>query len=282
MGTMEKMRKQNGMLDWLTKKKVTYRKSVPKARKAAARARRSDDDETPATWTREDAEKALKRWKRMGYNPAKGVKWAVWDKAGILRMVKKTKKGAETYAKGMGGHVTELRKNPEAAAAELSEAWHGRPAKTATDVIEQVHYHGVLTDLGRLKEITVMVTARKGQKIFFDAETRLASSENGKQLYVVGGDQSLDLEALGIEGEEAEKDCVVVGDIFSIVYVTAKQHLGKEDRDIGPYEHELGEDSGTMPILIYDTMNQEVGFAGGSYFIDPTDYDGRHSAGIRN
>lgn len=172
--------------------------------------------------------------------------------------------------------------NPEGAAAALSEAWHGRPAKTATDVIDKVHYHGVLTDLGRLKEITVMVTERKGQKIFFDAQTRLASSENGKQLYVVGGDQSLDLKALGIDGEEAEKDCVVVGEVHSIVYVTAKQHLGKADKETGPYEHELGEDGGIMPILIYDTLNKQIGFAGGSYFIDPTDYDGSHSAGIRN
>lgn len=173
-------------------------------------------------------------------------------------------------------------RNPEGSAAALSEAWHGRPAKSATDHIDKIHYHGVLTDLGRLKEITVLVTERKGQKIFFDAETRLASSENGKQLYVVGGDQSIDLSALGIEGEEAEKDTVVIGEVHSIVYVTAKEHLGKADKEVGPYEHELGEKGGIMPIFLYDTLNQQVGFAGGTYFIDPTDYDGAHSAGIRN
>ncbi len=99
---------------------------------------------------------------------------------------------------------------------------------------------------------------------------------------MVGGDQSIDLSALGIDGEEAEKDVVVIGPVASIVYVTAKEHLGKADKETGPYEHQLGEDGGTMPILIYDTLNQQIGFAGGAYFIDPTDYDGSHSAGILN
>ena len=204
--------------------------------------------------------------------------------SGTARAASMTKKAAQEIVDRTPAKLRSLfmKQNPEHAAAALSEAWHGRPARTSTDVIEQIHYHGVLTDLGRLKEITVMVTARKGQKIFFDSETRLCSSENGKQLYVVGGDQSLDLGALGIEGEEAEKDCVVIGEIHSIVYITAKEHLGKADKESGPYEHQLGEDGGVMPILIYDTLNKEVGFAGGSYFIDPTDYDGSHSAGIRN
>jgi len=174
------------------------------------------------------------------------------------------------------------RGNPVDAAAELSEAWHGRPAETETDYVDKIHVHEVLTDLGRLKEIKVMVSARKAQAIRFDAETRLASNESGQQLYIVGGDQSLDLGALGIGDDESDKDLVVVGSVHSITYVTAKHHLGKQDRISGPYEHQMGEDSGVMPVLVYDTMNQECGFAGGSYKIDPTDYDGSHSAGIRN
>jgi hypothetical protein len=175
-----------------------------------------------------------------------------------------------------------MRQNPEDAAAELSEAWHGRPARMASDIIETVHYHGVLTELGQLQEIKVMVTDRKAQAIFFDAETMLCSSENGKQLYVVGGDQSLDLEALGITGEEAEKDCVLVGEVYSLTYITDKQHLGKADKTPGPYEHIMGEKGGRPPFLVYDSMNETVGFSGGTYVIDPTDYDGRYSAGIRN
>lgn len=173
-------------------------------------------------------------------------------------------------------------RNPIDAAAFLAEAWHGRPASSETDYVERVRFHGVLTDLGRLQQIKVMVTRSKAQAIDFDKQTRLCSSENGKQLYIVGGDQSLDLSALGIEGDEAEKDLVVVGPVYSLVYVTAKDHLGRADKILGPYEHILGEDGGESPTLVYDTLNETCGFAGGSYKIDATDYDGSHSAGIRN
>jgi hypothetical protein len=206
---------------------------------------------------------------------------------GTARSSSMTKKVAreivsKTPAKQRSEYSRKNPRNPEASAAALSESWHGRPAKIATDYDETFRYHGVLTDLGRLQEIMVLVTERKGQSILFDAKTRLASSENGKQLYVVGGDQSLDLSALGIKGEEAQKDLVVVGEVHHLVYVTAKQHLGKADKESGPYQHKLGEESGVMPILLYDRLNKLVGFAGGNYFIDATDYDGKHSAGIRD
>jgi len=178
-----------------------------------------------------------------------------------------------------------MRKNPRTSlndAAALSESWHGRPAERATDYNEAFRYRGALTDLGRLQEIAVLETDRKAMLIKFDAHTRLASSENGKQLYIVGGDQSLDLGALGIVGEEAEKDLIPIGEVHHVVYVTAKQHLGKADKVRGPYQHVLGEESGVMPILMYDRLNKACGFAGGVYNIDPTDYDGKHSAGIRD
>jgi len=297
------------------KSKVTYHRDVAKerrelrahaleerrarlaAQKQEAAERRHQDQEDAAQLRRERMErkkadavdrKIEREMREAGLrNPAESAsqyRLAQAVLSGTSRIKGMSKKFAQEIVDRTPKKLRSLfmKQNPEDAAAALSEAWHGRPARSATDVIEQVHYHGVLTDLGRLKEITVMVTERKGQKIFFDSETRLCSSENGKQLYVVGGDQSLDLEALGIEGEEAEKDCVVVGEVHSIVYVTAKEHLGKTDKEVGPYEHRLGENKGVMPILIYDTLNQELGFAGGSYFIDPTDYDGSHSAGIRN
>jgi hypothetical protein len=187
-----------------------------------------------------------------------------------------------------------MKRNPRTSlndAAALSESWHGRPAERATDYNEAFRYRGSLTDLGRLQEIAVLETDRKAMLIRFPpvrdkkgkiVYTRLASSENGKQLYIVGGDQSLDLGALGIVGEEAEKDLIPIGEVHHVVYVTAKQHLGKADKVRGPYQHVLGENSGVMPILMYDRLNQQCGFAGGNYHIDPQDYDGKHSAGLRD
>lgn len=183
-----------------------------------------------------------------------------------------------------GWQATETghRKNPIESAASLSEAWHGRPAKHADEYVEKVKFHGILTDLGRLRELEVRAGSKKVIPIAFDKRTRLASSENGKQLYVVGGDQSLDLDALGIPDDEADKDMVVIGPVCAVTYDAAKQHLDEEDKQMGPYRHVLGEEGGAEPLLVYDRLNDAVGFAGGTYHIDRDLDFGAHSAGIRN
>ena len=173
------------------------------------------------------------------------------------------------------------KRNPIDAAADLAEAWHGRPAETLTDYVEKIHFHGVLMDAGRLVEIKVYVTPRHTVGIEFDEATRLASNEAGEQLYVVGGDQSLTLSDFGITGHAAKKDLVVVGTVYSVTYFTAKMHLGKQDKIPGAYEHIFKEHDQEEPQLLYDTMNQHVGFAGGEYHID-IDIDGKYSAGIRD
>jgi len=182
---MAARKKKNGPFSWLTDKKETYRRSVPKSRASTKRAKKASEDsgDAPETWTREEAEKALARWKRKGYNPAENPAWPT---------VYKTKAAAKsawydsapgrndhaTFEKVKGGYVIVPRSrwNPEDTAAALSEAWHGRAPKTATDIIETVRYHGVLTELGQLQEIKILVTSRKAQAITFDEETFLAGS----------------------------------------------------------------------------------------------------------
>ena len=131
----------------------------------------------------------------------------------------------------------------------------------------------------------MFTSKRHYQVINFDADTRLASNESGSQLYVVGGDQSLDLAALGVKGHEAKKDLAKVGPVYSVTYVTAKHHLGKADQQPGPYEHVFGKKvkgkRAGEPTLSYDTMNQEVELVGGGYHID-VDIEGKYSAGIRD
>ncbi len=267
---------------WFTDKKVTYHRDVAKERRErireakaerAARIRQAKADAAQRKRDLREEEAAIKKAELAERRAKLERKRA----DAVDRKIER-----EWKAKGYKNPAKGGKRNPEAAAADLSEAWHGRPAKTATDIIETIRYHGVLTELGQLQEIKILVTARKAQAIRFDDDTFLCSSENGKQLYVVGGDQSLDLGALGIEGEEAEKDCVMVGEVYSLTYVTDKQHLGRADKIPGPYEHVLAEEGGNPPVLIYDALNRTVGFTGGTYRIDPTDYDGKHSAGLRD
>lgn len=93
--------------------------------------------------------------------------------------------------------------------------------------------------------------------------TVLASNENGDQLYIEGGDQSLDLAAIHMDGKWVH-DSIVIGDILEITYRTQKDFDKFETID---YFHKLGEVTGKMPQLRYDNLNQKLYIDGGQYFI---------------
>ena len=173
--------------------------------------------------------------------------------------------------------ATKRKRNPVKAAAALSEAFHGRPAQSQRDYIEEIREHGVLAELGRLNEI---VLRKPKRTIRFDRATRLASSEDGMQLFIVGGDQSVDLKSF--PDTDPSKEKVSLGEVESLTYSTSKHHLDEEDKQPGPYIHMLAEEGGTRPLLVYDTRNHLLEFVGGSYRIDRDMDGGRHSAGIRD
>ena len=96
--------------------------------------------------------------------------------------------------------------------------------------------------------------------------TLLASNEKGTQLYLVGGDQSLDLSALKIDGPEADHESIPIGYISIVTYHTSKVFDGK--REEYDYWHRLSEESqGPLPILIYDRLNERLYISGGCYHI---------------
>jgi hypothetical protein len=96
--------------------------------------------------------------------------------------------------------------------------------------------------------------------------TRLCSNEAGTQLLFIGGDQSLDLNGLGITGSEAEKELVYIGHVTHITYHTRKQ-FGKKPEEFD-YVHRMGEDGGKEPILNYDRINKRLLLSGGTYKIE--------------
>jgi len=96
--------------------------------------------------------------------------------------------------------------------------------------------------------------------------TLLCSNEDGTQLSFKGGDQSLDLNRLGITGSEAEKELVYVGHVTHITYHTRKQ-FGKKPEEFD-YVHRMGEDGGEEPILNYDRINKRLLLSGGTYNIE--------------
>jgi hypothetical protein len=93
----------------------------------------------------------------------------------------------------------------------------------------------------------------------------LTSNEDGSQLYFVGGDQSLDLDALKLSEHEQSKELIVIGDCFFVSYMTEKEFDGFEQI---VYEHDLGEETGVVPTLLYDRVNKRLKLASGEYHIE--------------
>lgn len=185
------------------------------------------------------------------------------------------------------------RHNPESAAAELSEKFHGRPANELTRVIEFEHDDSEKTKLGDLVRLVIDTPTGKVVYLNFNLSkpseivnlsTRPVKGKNGevigKQLYFVGGDQEVNLKALGMAGPEWTRDRMELGRLHhfpksanegAIVYRTKKTMHNLKLTD---YWHRPGEETikavgpAALPLVIYDLRNKHLELAGGQYYID--------------
>lgn len=145
----------------------------------------------------------------------------------------------------------------EAAAADVSAEFHGRPARIEREIETTLDVPLTLTELGRL----IRLELKGGYKLDFDnCGIRLACRPTGtRSLYFEGGDQSLPLRDLGITDRH---DYVPVGKVRRIAYLTKKAMDNFENIE---YVHTFGEEGGTLPTLNYDTRNRLMFLAGGAY-----------------
>lgn len=158
------------------------------------------------------------------------------------------------------------RRNPGEleAAAQLSEQFHGRPARKVSTVDAPDQPQLVLAELGRLVELEIQTAAGVRATLQFRG-VKLASSPDGGQLYFAGGDQSLDLAELGL-ADQLPKDHVFVGHVRAVVYATRKGFHNFEQAD---YRHRFGEEGGSEPALHYDTQHRLLYLTGGTYQTRP-------------
>ena len=160
------------------------------------------------------------------------------------------------------------KRNPEALAAEAYREFHGKePAKIIT-VDTPRHYHGVLAGIGKLDFVTFHRPEGKAKGIKFTAGTYLAENEKRTQLFITGGDQSVNLRDFGISKPHESE---ILGEVSEIGYRTEKLHLIEKDGGKGLYVHKFGT---PRPTLIYDTRNKLLSFAGGGYTIPSEGIDG--------
>lgn len=223
-------------------------------------------------------------------------------------------KGAKTVETGK----TPERRNPAEDASALSEKFHGRPATTQRRVVEPMHVHKHLMEIGPLVRLVVDTPTNKVVVLNFNTSdpkkiVYLSSSEKdpktgkivGKQLYLRGGDQEVNLKGLGMDsplwirdkmelgrlhefkrgerliedergglriaepGEKASKDEQEIKG--SITYRTRK---GMDDFKLVDYWHKAGEETSRQagaaarPLVLYDYRNKKLEIAGGQYTVD--------------
>lgn len=176
--------------------------------------------------------------------------------------------------KSLGGRRVQYNPSPlEEAAAQLSAAWHGRPAKETMEVEETVVLHDVLPHLAWLEALEVLVSDDKAVTIEFKRDVALCGTLGENQLYFVGGDQRLSsLDPFRLDEGEAAKDLVNLGPCFSIRYYTDKYHL-QGTNGFHSFIHHFGDKGGVLPVLVYDVLNKRLMLVGGSYTITDAGID---------
>jgi hypothetical protein len=215
---------------------------------------------------------------------------AVETRAKNLGIWDKVKSGGSSSAWAFNPKNSRLvkakrRRNPEEGAAHFYEKFHGEPSKEEIIVEDEIHEHEWLGVIGVLCAVVVDTPAGDTATIKFEGEEDqvpwLASSEDGCQLYIVGGNQELDLKALGMNGKEWYKERMVIGCFsppeagrkWNLSYVTEKSF---DSFEMIEYQHDLGEPDEGEPksarradaYLEYDAVNKLLFISGGQYKID--------------
>ena len=163
------------------------------------------------------------------------------------------------------------RRNPEDAAAQRYESFHGRAPESVTQISRTVHKHSVLSGIGKLRELTIAAIDGKGEVILSGFKgALLAQNEGATQMYIEGGDQKVDLSSFGIRKPHETE---ILGAALSVVYDTTKDHLGK-DGGTASYRHKFGAKNSRLPMIVYDVRNKQLYFAGGGYTLPDVGIDG--------
>jgi hypothetical protein len=169
--------------------------------------------------------------------------------------------------------VKAVRKNPASASAEVFEDFHGFEPTEVVTVSKEVHHHAHLASLGTLVLLEVYGVDERGHKVQGFKGALLACNETRDQLFIEGGDQSINLKDFGIKAPHGME---TLGRVTNIGYQTNKTHLGDEGGE-AVYVHRFRATNQNgkhvvvkmtrEPDLIYDVRNEQLLFSGGSYEI---------------
>jgi hypothetical protein len=152
------------------------------------------------------------------------------------------------------------RNDGDADASAMYETFHGRAPRHLIDYEQYVKYPEHFAELGRLLELKVFLDSANPKFPFTSfGDCKVVCTPDGSNIYFIGGDQSINLDSLGIE---TDKDMIELGPCVYIAYRTTK---GFHDFEPTSYEHKFGEEDGVFPRLGYDRLNRTLFLIGGNY-----------------
>jgi len=168
------------------------------------------------------------------------------------------------------------RRNPgeTAAAEQLYRVFHGKDPKGVIEKSVSAEMRKDYAALGPLDYVKFKTPiGGSGEFTFYGDGVTLASSPDGKQLYVIGGNQNV---APLLDADSLQKDIIDIGDCTELQYQARKRF---DNFEPVAYFHKFGEDSGDLPRLFFSRIQKQLFFAGGNYKIDKS---GEISPGIEN
>lgn len=175
---------------------------------------------------------------------------------------KKTVKRAAPKAKASKRNPKKKsRRNGDAAAAERYEYFHGREPGVVTDIETSIKTHATLSGIGKLVALfidTPVTGPSTRVKLENFRGALLAQDAKGKQLYIEGGDQKVNLADFKVKDPHERE---TLGYLAEVWYDTIKDHLGNSGGD-AVYKHRFGRNK---PVVVYDVMNKLLSLAGGGY-----------------
>lgn len=169
-------------------------------------------------------------------------------------------------------------------AKKIAELFHGRPVREEITVTESIREHDWLWRIGPLVSLKIRTLTKRNATLPFhqteEGMVHLFCSPDGRQFYLRGGDQELDLEALGM-GPKSDwyRDHMLIGEAKEITYRDKKKfHRFK----LIDYFHKLGEETKKKPALAYDAFAHKMQIIGGQYRVETKDLVDGMSPGIVN
>jgi hypothetical protein len=242
-------------------KKKAFLERMAKGQRKAKRGnptRKTKPRTKPAKKAKRKAPKPAKK-KASRKNPKlTGAKKAAFLKRMALGRKKAKRNGGSSAQKRT---TSKKRRNSgEDEAAAMFETFHQKKPGHIVEYEELVRFPGNFAELGDLIELRVFLDdANRDFPFTRFGECKVVCTPDGSNIYFVGGDQAIDLEALELT---TDKDTIELGPCTYICYFTVK---GFHDFAPTKYWHRFGEEDGVFPRLGYDRLNKRLYLIGGAY-----------------